>query len=170
MPAPPTSALENLKTLNPAVIEAIRIRFVKNASDSPHYEESDVEMIKQNDWQIQRFLLEHKAEPEDAFAALNNAMKWRKEMNIHQMKDTDFPREFYQSGYIMRYGRDMNDSTVIIFRANIHRKVDEWADRVQKFFIYQIEQIDLNNDGKGTDALLDICSLMIKTFSFQGWR
>lgn len=151
MPAPPISALEQLKTLDPDLVRLVNERFFREAELSPSkYEQSDLEQIRANQWQIQRFLLECKLNVEQAFEALNNAMQWRRNENVKNISDADFPAEYYQSGYIFSYGRDRNDATVIYFRANIHRKLtNEWNQRLKQFFIYQIEKIDQNSDGKG---------------------
>lgn len=151
MPAPPISALEQLKNLNPDLVQLVKERFLREAELSPSkYEQSDLEQIRNNQWQVQRFLLECKLNVEQAFEALNNAMQWRRTENVKNIMEVDFPAEYYQSGYIFSYGRDRNDATVIYFRANIHRKLtNEWNQRLKQFFIYQIEKIDQNCDGKG---------------------
>lgn len=150
MPAPPVSALSQLKTLDSNLVILIRNRILAEANQNPNlYEPEDLEQIKKNDWQIQRFLLECKLDTDQSYELLRNAMKWRREEGIYQSSLVDFPAEYYQSGYIFRHGRDKNDAIVLYFRANIHRKTNEWNSRLKKFFIYQVEQIDRDCDGKG---------------------
>lgn len=150
MPAPPTSALEQIRQLDRFLVENVRSRFLAEANSQPNlYSPSDVETIKNNAWQVERFILEAKLNGENALKALKVAMQWRHEQRINSMKVDDFPAEYFQSGYIVRVGRDLAGATVIIFRANVHRKTSEWNDLLKRFFVYQIEQIDLCNDGKG---------------------
>ncbi|XP_046911517.2 motile sperm domain-containing protein 2-like [Dermatophagoides farinae] len=158
MPAPPVSALSQLKTLDSNLVILIRNRILAEANQNPNlYEPEDLEQIKKNDWQIQRFLLECKLDTDQSYELLRNSMKWRREEGIYQSSLVDFPAEYYQSGYIFRHGRDKNDAIVLYFRANIHRKTNEWNSRLKKFFIYQVEQIDRDCDGKGVTLVID-CS------------
>ncbi|XP_027197298.1 motile sperm domain-containing protein 2-like [Dermatophagoides pteronyssinus] len=158
MPTPPVSALSQLKKLDQNLVIQIRNRFLAEANQNPKlYESEDLEQIQNNDWQVQRFLLECKQDIEHSYESLRNAMKWRREEGIYQCSPADFPAEYYQSGYIFRHGRDKNGAIVLYFRANIHRKTNEWNSRLKKFFIYQVEQIDRNCDGKGVTLVID-CS------------
>lgn len=150
MPAPPISALEQIQNLDRFLVEDVRSRFLAEANSQPSlYSPADVEIIQKNSWQVERFILEAKLNGENALKAMKTAMQWRHEQSVHQMTASDFPAEYFQSGYIVRIGRDLAGATVIIFRANIHRKTSEWNDLLKRFFVYQIEQIDLCNDGKG---------------------
>lgn len=151
MPAPPISALEQLSKLDQTLVEDVRCGFLSDANaNAGLYSPSDIGTIRNNSWQVERFLLESKLNSETALRSLQRAMQWRKEQSVHSLTVADFPAEYYQSGYIMRYGRDIAGATVLTFRANIHRKTTEWNEQLKRFFIYQIEQIDLHNDGKGT--------------------
>ncbi|CAG2106229.1 unnamed protein product [Medioppia subpectinata] len=98
---------------------------------------------------------------------LTNAMRWRKSFGVKDLKESDFPEEYYRSGSIITYGRDRNDATVIIVRANIHKKIHEWSDVMKKFFIYQIEKIDFNNDGKGVTLILDCSGIGISNLDLD---
>lgn len=168
MPAPPISALEQLKKLDPKQVQGLRERFLAEANQSPElYEKADLDTIGDNSWQVERFLLESKLNTENALKALHNAMQWRKTQQIHQMRIDDFPAEYYQSGYIVQYGRDVHEAKIIYFRANIHRKTSEWNELLKKFFIYQIEQADLYNDGKGMLHISIITSILSKRSFFK---
>lgn len=151
MPAPPISALEQIARIEPEQVNLIRQRILEQSSSaSADYEPSDLELIRTNDWQIQRFLLEAKMNTEQACKQLTAALEWRKKVGVVWQRADDFPAEYYRSAYIREYGRDVNGAQVILFRANIHRKVgSEWSERLKQFFVYQMEQIDSNNDGHG---------------------
>ncbi|OTF76811.1 major sperm protein-like protein [Euroglyphus maynei] len=162
MPTPPVSALPQLKTLDQNLVIQIRNRILSESGEnSCLYEPEDLEQIKNNDWQIQRFLLECKLNTDHSYEMLRNAMKWRREEGIYHCSPGDFPAEYYQSGYIFRHGRDKNGAIILYFRANIHRKTSEWNSILKKFFIYQIEQIDRNCDGKGVTLVIDCSNIGI---------
>ncbi|XP_054166034.1 motile sperm domain-containing protein 2-like [Oppia nitens] len=162
MPAPPVSALNGISKITPQLLSDVRNQFLTdvNSNGSLYYDE-DIECIKSNDWQIQRFILENKYNQELALKGLTAAMRWRKSFGVKEINENDFPEEYYRSGSIITYGRDKNDAKIIIVRANIHKKVNEWSDIMKKFFIYQIEKIDFFNDGKGVTLILDCTAIGI---------
>lgn len=150
MPAPPITALEGISRISRELFEDVRNRFLTEAKANPQlYYEEDIECVECNDWQIQRFILEHKSNAEAALKALTTAMQWRKSFGVKQLNDQSFPEEFYRSGAMIIYGRDRKEAKIMIIRANIHKKLAEWAEYVKKFFVYNIEKIDFDNDGKG---------------------
>lgn len=160
MPAPPISALEQIQKLDRSLVENVRSRFLAEANTQPNlYSPADVETVQKNSWQVERFILEAKLNGENALKTMKTAMQWRHEQSVHQMTASDFPAEYFQSGYIVRFGRDSAGATVIIFRANIHQKTSEWNDLLKRFFVYQIEQIDLCNDGKGVTMVIDCAGI-----------
>jgi hypothetical protein len=150
MPAPPISALKGISQISPQLFCEVRDKFLAEVKSNPDlYSNEDIECIKANEWQIQRFILEHKYNAESALKALITAMRWRKLFGVHDLNENYFPQEYYRSGSMITYGRDLNDATIMIVRANIHKKISEWSDIIKKFFIFQIERIDFYNDGKG---------------------
>ncbi|KAF7494180.1 Motile sperm domain-containing protein 2 [Sarcoptes scabiei] len=156
MPAPPVSALKQIENLDPNLVEKVREKFFDEVQKNPNeYDHNDLDEIRNNPWQIQRFLLENHLNYELCIKSLLIAMKWRFEQQVRQLLRYDFPLEYYQSNYIVSYGRDRNDAKVIYFRANIHQKTSEWNPILKKFFLYQIEQIDQDADGKGVTLVID---------------
>ena len=118
------------------------------------YCKEDIECVESNDWQIQRFILEQKSNAEAALKSLITAMQWRKSFGVRQLNDQSFPEEFYRSGAMIIYGRDRKDAKIMIIRANIHKKLAEWNEYIKKFFVYNIEKIDFDNDGKGKSSFI----------------
>lgn len=157
MPAPPVSALKGISEISAQLFSEVRTKFLAEVKSNPHlYCKEDIECVETNDWQIQRFILEHKYSSESALKALIIAMQWRKSFGVKNLNESDFPEEYYRSGSMVTYGRDRNNATILIVRANIHKKINEWADTIKKFFVFQIERIDFNNDGKGLKKFLTL--------------
>lgn len=132
-----------------ALIEKVRERFLAEAAAHPAlYYEHDVGRVKSSTWIVERFILDNDNNADEALNCLKKAMKWRKDEKVMSYKPEYFPKEYFQAGYIITYGRDNHDGHVVVFRANIHRKVRDWAEVFKRFFTYHIEQVDILDDGK----------------------
>jgi len=133
-----------------SIVEELRSRFLEEAAKNPDlYYQQDIDKIKSSNWPLQRFLLIRKNKVDDALKSLINAMQWRKSFGVLELSDKDFPREIYQCGYINVYGNDLNGGSVIVMRGNINKKIKSWIPVMRKYFIYQVEKVDVNNNGKG---------------------
>ncbi len=153
---PPTAytAFKDAAEIPNSLVEELRDRFLEEVAKNPDlYYQEDIDRIKSSDWPLQRFLLVRKNKVEDALKSLINAMQWRKSYGVLEINDQDFPREIYQCGYAIIYGTDINGASVVIMRGNINKKIKSWVPIMKKFFIYQIEKIDAQNNGKGMKFL-----------------
>ena len=87
-----------------AEINEIRESFLNHLNKSPHdFHPDDVERIKSCDWIIERFLeyqkiVNHKTDVNETTKKLIEAMKWRKEQGVNQLKESHFPMEYFQCG------------------------------------------------------------------------
>ena len=86
--------------------EVIQVRelFLNHLNKWPdHFDPVDVERIKSCDWIIERFLeyqkiVNHKTDVNATAKKLIEAMKWRKEQGVNQLKESNFPMEYFQCG------------------------------------------------------------------------
>ena len=66
-----------------ALVEEIREKqLLKMSEDIDSYHLEDVYALRSNDWNVKRFVLEHKCDRDDAAAALDKALQWRKASGI----------------------------------------------------------------------------------------
>lgn len=113
----------------------------------------DIEFIEGTDDLITRFLLEYF---EDHPSALKNCqdeiiatdvancvmdtLKWRKENNVNQLKDSDFPRDFYEAN-IFLFGKDSDGADVVYVRGRFCRKIAScWSPILISFIIHECEK------------------------------
>jgi len=147
-------------------IAQIRSAFEAEFKCNPDlYHKSDVDRVLENDWTVHRFLLAGDGTASAGLTRLINAMKWRKEWAIHEMSETDFPKQFYQ---MMRFGRARNGSTVVLTRAQFYIPLNEWRELFKKFFVFVLETLDRQNTGAGITVVLDLrdCRLFNVDFDF----
>ena len=85
-------------------INEIREYFLNyHNKSSGDFHNDDVERVKRCDWVIRRFLdyyeiVNHKIDIQATAKQLIDAMKWRKEQKVNELKASDFPIEFFQCG------------------------------------------------------------------------
>ena len=116
------------------------------------YYQKDFLRVFENDWEVHRYLLAADGDPKAGLKRLIDSMKWRKQLAVWDMCETDFPKEFFQ---LIRLGRARDGSTLVISRAQYYIPLNEWRDLFKKFFVYIMEWLDRHNSGKGITVLVD---------------
>ena len=113
----------------------------------------DIEFIETTDDLITRFLLEYvedhpnalkncedEAMSNDVANSVMETLKWRKENNVNELKDSDFPREFYESN-IFLFGKDSDGAEVVYVRGKLCRKIAScWSPILISFIIHESEK------------------------------
>lgn len=144
------------------------------AQDNYLYDDEDLERIKLDDWYIERYLLHCKDNYDDAFSMLRESMRWRKSFGVNSLSETDFPREYYQSGSFFTHAPDKGRPTVYI-RGKLHRKIAEWSELNKKFFVFKINQLERQGrnyiaiwdckDAGLSNVDMDLLAFMLSTIS-----
>lgn len=82
-----------------AEINEIRELFFNDLIQKPNdFHPDDVERIKHCDWMIKRFLVSNKRNINATAKQLIQVMKWRNDERVNEIKPTQFPMEYFQSG------------------------------------------------------------------------
>jgi hypothetical protein len=117
------------------------------------YYSEDIEKVITNDWSVHRFLLSSKGDINDGLNRMKNAFKWRKMFGVREIKETDFPQEYYR---MLKYGMARDGSQLLIGQTKYHLPLSEWKDILKKLIIFIVEYLDNKNDGKGVTLLIDV--------------
>jgi hypothetical protein len=113
----------------------------------------DLLYIKETDDMIVRFLKEYfedhpyddsKCEEEtiavNVAAQVIETLKWRFDLRINDMKDSDFPREFYECG-LCSFGEDSDGNPVVFIRGKKCRKTPpSWTPILLGFVLHESEK------------------------------
>lgn len=136
----------------------VRERFLNECfeMEPQDYDEDEIhKKIIEDDWFIKRFLILSYKNEEDAVKSLSVAMKWRKEYGLKSLKDNYFPREFYQTGALFTYEKDLNGLPSLIMRLKYFKRIPELLETVKMFCIYNCYKIDEMTNGSGWVLVMD---------------
>lgn len=136
--------------------EKLRTLFLEDWKlNNDAYDVKDVDKIKHCNWTLERFLLHCKGDIVNALDMIKEAMKWRKSIDLNNLKESDFPREFYEAGSFFRYAKDKHGNVMLYIRGKLHRKVPEWTECFKKFFVFVVNQVEQEAGGKNYAVLWD---------------
>ena len=137
---------------SPQELDEVRKRFLQEYEENPDlYDPIDVERVKTDEWTIKRFLGFKKSNIDESVQALISNMKWRKEFGVSQIKETDFPYEFFWIGECHTYARDKNNVATVYLRVKFHKQLNDWQPLIKKYLIFVMEKMD-QEIRKGADG------------------
>ena len=138
----------------------MRQSFQQQVSESPDlFDAVDVAKVASDDWTVDRFIGLKKHDLDAASAALVKAMKWRQEMSVSSIRETDFPAEFFWTGETHEYVRDRNNCAMMYARVKFHKQLTEFTPISKRYLIYLIERMEeeVRTSGANGWALIYDC-------------
>lgn len=141
--------------VDPILIARVRETFFNDAyeQDKDQYDATDIDQLKTNDWMIKRFLIATSNHEHEAYERLVCALKWRKEMNLRSLNDSDFMQELYNTGSLFLYEKDKDGLPTLIMRLKFLKRINEFLDNMKLFCMYNIFKIDEHVNGGGTYSI-----------------
>lgn len=128
------------------LIENIRQAFLRliseNADEQEQFDALDIERVKQFNWIIERHLMNTNWKNDLAFENLIENLRWRKQFGVNQLKEEDFPSEFYKSGSFFDYETDKLGHSMIYIRGRLHKKISDWTPLFKKFFVFIVNKVE----------------------------
>lgn len=149
--------LKNFGFIDNSFVVAMRQQFMEQSyvGNEDAFEAADIEKITNEDWFVKRFLIAAYKNQDDAVKRMAEAMIWRKEQRLRHLKDSDFPREFFETGSLFQYEADKSGIPSLIMRLKFVRRIPEMLDCMKLFCMYQCFQIDERQNGAGWVLVLD---------------
>ena len=128
------------------LIENLRQAFLRliseNQEEQEQFDALDIERVKQFNWIIERHLMNANWKNDLAFENLIENLRWRKQFGVNQLKEEDFPSEFYKSGSFFDYETDKLGHSVIYIRGRLHKKISDWTPLFKKFFVFIVNKVE----------------------------
>ena len=119
------------------------------------YDEADLVLIN-DDWYLKRFLLARNRNVDQAFAMLDETMRWRNDMYISQVRDYHFPSEFYAIGALFIYEPDRQGNLVLYMRIRMHHKTAELDEPAKGFLVHNFNKAEKLSQGNGFAIVFDL--------------
>jgi hypothetical protein len=140
---------------NMKAIENIRTKFLTEFETNPQlYHQIDVERVRSENWQIERFILDTETEDE-AYKALTKSLQWKNSFGLHERNDQYFPKEFFIIFGLEKHSRDKSGRIVMWNSLKNYRKISELSLLFQQFLAHQIEKLDREAGNKGWISVND---------------
>lgn len=106
------------------------------------YEEEDLDRLKVDYWCLKRYLIHFAGDEEAALHGVINNLRWRKKINLKNLKSSDFPEEFHRIGALCRLQPDHNGIPVLCVRLKVVKKQAAIHDLIKLYILCHIKNID----------------------------
>lgn len=134
--------------LDPAMLRKALFEQISEAD----YNKKDIERIKKEDFSISRYF---KQDEESTISAIKNVLEWRKDFNLSDLKDEDFPAEFKEAGVMNVHGKDVEGNRLIYLRIKLFKKGEHPIEEVKKYCAMILDRVDRETRGDGWAVCFD---------------
>lgn len=108
-------------------VHEVRDKFLdyyKQQDPSLFYDE-DIKLVEDCKFLMQRCIIYKRKNVQDSLEMLVSMLKWRKEHRFRELRDYDFPIEYYMATAAFRYEPDKYGNRTIYVRAQMLRNIAE---------------------------------------------
>lgn len=157
----------NNETADPAQLRKALFESLSEADYNKH----DIERLKKEDYAVTRFF---KEDTQSTVDAIKHVLEWRKNYNLSDLKETDFPDEFKKSEAFVKHGKDVDGNAMIFIRVKHFKKGEYPIEDVKKYLAFLLDRVDRETRGDGwalcfdcTDAGLSNVDMELLKFVVQ---
>lgn len=116
------------------------------------YNKHDIERIKKEDYAISRYF---KEDTQTTVDAIKSVLEWRKNYNLSDLKDEDFPEEFRSSEVFVTHGHDVENNVMVYIRVKLFKKGEHPIEDVKKYLAFLLDRVDRETRGDGWSLCFD---------------
>lgn len=131
----------NIKSIADVRDRVLRYFDLKPNEIHPH----DLQKLREDEWTVERFLIDQGGKEEAAANMLIEALKWKKSFGVNDRSDEWYPIEYYKVGILFPFGRDKNGNQMLFFRVKQHRKDSAMILNSERFIAHQLNKLDEAN-------------------------
>ena len=159
----------------PTDLEISQIRaIVNNKVDERGLEEIDsacLNKIKTNDVYVSKFFIHTFDHPgpqtEAASNMIINTLQWRKEFRAGLITESEFPQSMLEKGSLFSHNRDKDGRKLLVFVVGKHIKGAEKMEDMKKFFVYQLERLNREENGEQITLMFDCKGAGLKNMDME---
>lgn len=140
------------------IVEKLRNQFLTEAkleSNLGKYNEKDLKMLAEDEWQVRRYLLRNHLDYEKSLEMMRISFRFKNESCIDKFK-TDTPDMFYQLGGIFPYETDRKGNVCLYMRGKCCKRCPEITTFYHYFVYYNLLLADEAAKGRGIAMIFDL--------------
>lgn len=127
----------------------------------------DFDRAMKDDHSIRRFLLKSSGSVDSAVSSIISTFQWIKSNKLRELKDSDFPKEFYLIGPVFRYQPDAAGRPTVYFRIKSHIPIKEMIKLKVQFVAYLILQADDLGGDAGLTTICDVTDISLSNVDLE---
>lgn len=146
-----SSALNNNNdslALEPAMLRKALFEQLSEAD----YNKKDIERLKKEDYAVSRYF---KEDAESTISAIKGVLEWRKNYDLSDLKEEDFPEEFRKSEVFVTQGQDVEKNVMVYIRVKLFNKGEHPIEDVKKYLAFLLDRVDRETRGDGWALCFD---------------
>ena len=116
------------------------------------YNKHDIERLKKEDYAVTRYF---KDDTQSTIDAIKHVLEWRKNYNLSDLKETDFPEEYKKSEAFAKHGHDVDKNVMIYIRVKHFKKGEYPIEDVKKYLAFLLDRVDRETRGDGWALCFD---------------
>ena len=133
---------QNYNDIDDTIIESVKQEMLPRFKSTIDYDPKDVDLLSNDNWFITRHAMvcnrrvQFTTFIKDLVDKIDTCLKVRRQLGLHQIKPTDFPREFYELRVFDLGFDDVTKKSVIHIRLGNYVDIPEFADQIVRFVVY----------------------------------
>lgn len=135
------------------------------------FNKHDIERLKKEDYAVTRYF---KEDTQSTIEAIKHVLEWRKNYNLSDLKESDFPEEYKKSEVFVKHGHDVDNNVMIYIRVKLFKKGEYPIEETKKYLAFLLDRVDRETRGDGwalcfdcTDAGLSNVDMELLKFVVQ---
>lgn len=116
------------------------------------YNKHDIERLKKEDYAVTRYF---KQDTESTIEAIKGVLEWRKNYDLSDLKEEDFPEEYRTTDVFVKHGHDVDNNIMIYIRVKLFKKGEHPIEDVKKYLAFLLDRVDRETRGDGWALCFD---------------
>lgn len=116
------------------------------------YNKHDIERLKKEDYTVSRYF---KEDTQSTIEAIKSVLEWRKNYDLSDLKEEDFPEDFRKSEVFVTHGQDVEKNVMVYIRVSLFKKGEHPIEDVKKYLAFLLDRVDRQTKGDGWALCFD---------------
>ena len=96
-----------------------------------------------------------------------NTFKWRKQFGVHEISENVLDKKIMEKGALYSRNRDRDGCKILVFCIRKHVKDPEKMQRMKEFFVYMLDRLEREENGRKITIIFDSESAGLANFDIE---